>query len=216
MNIAVLGAGNVGKALGAGWAGLGHRVAFGVRNPGDSKYHRLSPAAQAEVNITTTAEAAAQAEVVLLAVPWNATEGVIREAGGLAGKIVLDATNPLGPGLTLTIGHTSSAGEAVAGWAPQARVVKIFNTTGFGNMANPRYGDLRTTMFYAGDDSHAKEVAHLLAAGLGFDPIDAGPLSNARLLEPLACLWIDLAMMRGHGRDIAFILHRRSTPRPQD
>jgi hypothetical protein len=209
MNIAVLGAGNVGEALGAGWARLGHKVTFGVRNPRDSKYNRLSKAG----TITSTSEAAAGAEVVLLAVPWNATEGVIREAGGLAGKIVLDATNPLGPGLSLTVGHTSSGGEIVAGWAPQARVVKIFNTTGFGNMANPRYGELRATMFYAGDDSQAKDAAHLLAAGLGFDPIDAGPLRNARLLEPLACLWIDLAMMRGHGRDIAFILHRRSTPR---
>jgi predicted dinucleotide-binding enzyme len=87
-------------------------------------------------------------------------------------------------------------------------VVKIFNTTGYNNMANPVYPDGAATMFYCGDDAGAKATAHRLAADLGFDPVDAGPLRQARLLEPLALLWISLAV-HGAGRDIAFRLMRR-------
>jgi 8-hydroxy-5-deazaflavin:NADPH oxidoreductase len=86
--------------------------------------------------------------------------------------------------------------------------VKIFNTTGFQNMANPVYGGEPSVMFYAGDDGEAKALAHQLAADLGFDPVDAGPLIRARELEHLALLWISLSV-RGHGRDIAFRLMRR-------
>ncbi|MBI3681574.1 MAG: NADPH-dependent F420 reductase [Acidobacteria bacterium] len=201
MRIAVLGAGNVGQALGAGWVKKGHAVVYGVRNP--DKYRDLDAPAM------PLADAAKDAEVVTLATPWSAAHGALGQCGGLAGKIVLDCTNPLGPDLKLTVGHTDSGGETVARWAPQARVVKIFNTTGYNNMANPQYGAARATMFYAGDNGEARQVAAQLAADLGFDPVDAGPLRNARLLEPLACLWIELAYARGLGREIALILHKR-------
>ena len=94
-------------------------------------------------------------------------------------------------------------------WAPTARVVKIFNTTGVENMAAPTYGDQAATMFYCGDDEAACAVAARLAADLGFDAVSAGPLRNARLLESLALLWITLAMGQGGGRGIAFKLLRR-------
>ena len=206
MNISILGAGNVGEALGVGWVKAGHAVTFAVRNPADAKYDGIRKAGAA---VATVADAVGAADIVVLATPWDATQSIIEGCGGLAGKTVFDCTNPLGAGLKLTVGHTDSGGEMVARWAPQARVVKIFNTTGFGNMANPKYGDHASVMFYAGDDAAAKKVAHQLAADLGFDPLDAGPLSNARLLEPLACLSIDQAVMRGLGRDFAFVIHRR-------
>jgi hypothetical protein len=88
------------------------------------------------------------------------------------------------------------------------RVVKVFNTTGANNMANPRYGDGGATMFYAGDDAGAKQIASTLAAALGFEPVDAGPLVRARELEHLAMLWISLAF-GGMGREIAFRLVKR-------
>jgi predicted dinucleotide-binding enzyme len=97
----------------------------------------------------------------------------------------------------------------VATWAPGARVVKVFNTTGANNMANPDFGGIAATMFYCGDDAEAKAAAARLAADLGFDPVDAGNLEQARLLEPLALLWIRLAYVQKQGREIAFKLLRR-------
>lgn len=204
MKIAVIGAGSVGATLGGGWVGAGYDVIFGVREPESEKYQAL-PAPRA-----TPADAATQADVILLATPWPATEAAIASLGPLSGKLVLDATNPLKPQLAgLTHGHETSGGELVAQWAVGARVVKVFNTTGFDNMANPHYPAGAATMLYCGDDSGAKAVAHELAQALGFEPQDAGPLTQARLLEPFALLWISLAYQQGLGRDFAFRLMRR-------
>jgi 8-hydroxy-5-deazaflavin:NADPH oxidoreductase len=200
MRIAIIGAGNVGGTLGRAWAQHDHQVMYGVREPGRAK---TAPA-------VSVPEAAKFAEVVVLATPWNATEEAIRNCGDLTGKILLDCTNPLKPDLSgLAVGHTSSAGEQVAQWARGALVVKIFNTTGFPNMADPKYGSEAATMFYAGDDAGAKAAAAQLAREIGFDPVDAGPLANARLLEPLAMLWIYMAVVQGQGVNMAFRLMRR-------
>lgn len=208
MRIAVIGAGSVGGTLGTRWAAAGHEVVFGLRDPQSPKVLDLL-STSCNARAASIASAAAGSDVVVLATPWAAARAAIQSAGNLAGKVLLDCTNPLKPDLTLDAGPTASGGEMVAGWAIGPRVVKIFNTTGFGNMANPHYGDQAATMFYAGDDSEAKQIAARLATDLGFEAVDAGPLKNARLLEPLAALWIDLAMVRGHGRDIAFKLLRR-------
>jgi predicted dinucleotide-binding enzyme len=147
---------------------------------------------------------------VVFATPWPATRDAIRGAGDLKGKAVFDCTNPLKQDLSgLEIGHTTSAAEQVARWASGAKVVKVFNTTGANNMENSRYPDGAPAMFYCGDDAGAKKVAAQLATDLGFEPIDAGGLISARLLEPLAMLWIHLAYGQGMGREIAFRLMRR-------
>ena len=210
MRIGIIGAGNVGAALGKGWTHRGHDVCFGVRDPNAEKV-KTALAAAPGATVGTVAEAAAHGEVVVLTTPWGApTQDAVRNCGDLRDKVVFDCTNPLKAGLAgLELGHTTSAAEKVAEWAPGAHVVKVFNTTGSNNMENPDYGRQATTMFYAGDDAEAKKVAHSLASDLGFDPIDAGPLSNARLLEPLAMLWIYLAYPGGQGREIAFKLLRR-------
>jgi 8-hydroxy-5-deazaflavin:NADPH oxidoreductase len=208
MRIGIIGAGSVGGTLGQGWARAGHEVMFGVRDAMHPKVAKLVE--QTGAKAASVAEAAAFGEVVAFATPWEATEEAVRSAGDLRGKVLLDCTNPLAPQLAgLTLGHTTSAGEKVASWAPGARVVKIFNTTGANNMANPDFGGVAATMFYCGDDAEAKAVASRLAADLGFDPIDAGKLEQARLLEPLALLWIRLAYVQQMGREIAFKLLRR-------
>ena len=199
----------MGGALGEAWARHGHEVFFGVRNPdsADAKalLHRCGPRARA----TFVDDAVREGEVVVVALPWPATKTVL-ESVNLTGKIVLDCTNPLKADLSgLEVGTTTSGGEMVAEWAKGAHVVKIFNTTGYGNMENPLYGGEHITMFYCGDDTDAKQTAAELARTCGFDPIDAGPLANARLLEPYALLWIWLAMRGGQGRDFAFKLLRR-------
>jgi hypothetical protein len=147
---------------------------------------------------------------VVLATPWPAAESAIRAAGSLAGKIVVDCTNPLKPDLSgLAVGHSDSAAENVARWAAGARVVKAFNTTGANIMADPAFGAHRTFMPICGDDSEAKRIVLELAADCGFDAVDVGGLAVARLLEPFAMLWIHLAYGRKMGREFAFGLLRR-------
>ena len=204
MRIAVIGAGNVGGSLGRGWSKRGHQVRYGVPNPADAKYRDL-PAA-------TPAMAAADADAIVLATPWPATEAAVRGLGDLSGRLVIDCTNPLSmgaDGFGLVVGHSISGGELVAQWTPGAAVFKTFNTTGFNNMADLSGYPVMPVMFVAGDDSARKPAVLDLVREIGFEAIDAGPLRIARLLEPFAMLWIDQALNRGAGRDFAFAVVRK-------
>jgi len=214
MEIGVIGAGNVGGTLGRRWAQAGHTVVFGVREPNEAKVRTLLASAGANARADRVEEVTAASAVVVLTVPWEAAHDTVRNAGDLTGKVLVDATNPVALGLEglrqgLLVGHTTSAAEQVATWARGARVVKAFNTTGFGNMHDPRYGSQAATMFLCGDDTEAKAVVTQLGEELGFEMLDAGPLRIARLLEPLAMLWIHLAVFQGFGPDFAFTLQRR-------
>jgi predicted dinucleotide-binding enzyme len=210
MKIGIIGAGNVGGTLGKGWAKAGHQVFFGVQRPGDEKVKALLQAAGPGARAGSSAEAAAFGEVVVLATPWQATEAAIRSAGSLAGKVVVDCTNPLKPDFSaLEVGHTTSGAEMVAAWAKGSRVVKAFNTTGFNVMADPVINGTPTVMFVCGDDEATKSAVLRLARDLGFDAVDAGPLAQARLLEPWAMLWIHLAVTGAIGREFGFALLRR-------
>ena len=210
MKIAILGAGNVGGALGKGWAAKGHSIFYGVPDPQSEKVRALLKSIGANAHAGSVREAADASEVIVLATPFPATRDAIAAAGDLSNKILIDCVNPLKPDLSgLVIGHDTSAAEQVAGWARGARVVKAFNTTGAGNMANTNYGGNGITMLVAGDDAAAKSAVTKLAQDLGFEPLDAGPLANARLLEPFAMLWIYLAVKQGLGPNIAFQLLRR-------
>jgi len=213
MKLAIIGAGNVGGTLGTAWARkAGHEIFFGVRNPTAEKTQALVQNLGGKARAGTPAAAAAFGDYIVLTTPWPAAEAAIRSLGNISGKIVLDATNPLtrGPeGISLEIGHNTSAGEKVQGWAHGASVFKTLNTTGFGNMADPVFHGVKSVMFVAGDDAANKPKVIDLVASLGFDVIDAGPLRNARLLEAHAMLWIDLALARGLGRDWAFARVKR-------
>jgi 8-hydroxy-5-deazaflavin:NADPH oxidoreductase len=208
VRIGIIGMGRVGSALGSRWAEAGHEVTFGVLDSKDPK--RRGEAQTIKAKLASVGEAAAQAEVVVLAVPWKAVPDAIAAAGGLRDKVILDCTNPLSSDLAgLEIGTSTSGGEQVARLAKGGKVVKIFNTTGAGNMADSRYGPIPVTMLHAGDDAGAKAVAAHLARDLGFDPIDLGPLTASRLLEPLALLWITLAHRQKLGTDFVLSVVRR-------
>jgi predicted dinucleotide-binding enzyme len=148
--------------------------------------------------------------VAILAVPFDAARQVAETVPDWGGRILVDATNPLAPGLKgLSVGTTDSGAERIARWAKGARVVKAFNTTGAENLANPRFPGGAVFMPVAGDDAAARETVVALATRLGFDAVDAGALAAARWLEPFAMTWIHLAIARGLGRDFAFArLHR--------
>lgn len=206
MKIAVIGTGMVGGVLGGRWSQMGHKVMYGVRS---MENERATALLNEHSELGGIAEACAWADVVTLAVPYEAIGDALTAAGDLKGKVLLDCTNPLAGLDGLQVGTTSSAAEQVRELAPGAKVVKIFNTVGYNVMADPVFPDGKAEMFYAGDDEGAKQVAHNLAFELGFDPIDAGPLTQSRLLEPLALLWITLAYQQGLGREIGLRLLRR-------
>jgi predicted dinucleotide-binding enzyme len=211
MKIGIIGSGNVGGTLGGRWAKLGHEVIFGTRNPQGSDVQQLAAKASGKTSVAALADAAREGEVVLLSTPWPATQQIIAGLGDLKGKILIDATNPLLPDLSgLTHGTTTSGGEQVASWARGAKVVKAFNTVGANIMANSSFDGHKPVMFYCGDDAEAKQVVKKLIDELIFEAMDAGPLTQARLLEPFALLWISMALVQGLGQDFAFELLRRS------
>lgn len=209
MRIAVIGAGNVGGTLGRRWSRAGHEVTFGVRDPESGKVADLLSKCAPGTRADTPAAAAAGAEVIVLAVWWDVVEEVIGALEDLAGKIVIDCTNPLDAELALTVGHTDSGGEAIARLAPGARVVKAFNTITWEAMADPDYAGRRATLFFCGGDETAAEIVGGLIRDIGLDPVHVGGLEMARCLEPLALLWITEFRIRRPGSDYAFSLIER-------
>ena len=214
MKIGVIGSGNVGGTLGKRWARAGHEVAFGARNPAEPRVVALVKESGPSARAVSVLEAAREAAVVVLTVPWDNAREALAAAGDLEGRILIDATNPVpltpeGLRQGLVIGHTTSGGEQVARWAEGARVVKAFNTTGWQNMADPRYGSEGLSMLLCGDDAESKKVVADLARQLGFEPVDVGPLRSARYLEAVAMLWIDMAVLQGFGTNFGFRVARR-------
>lgn len=204
MRVGVLGAGNIGGTLGTIWAGKGHEVTFGVRDPQRPDVRDLLAAAGPRARAASIAEAAAFGEVLVLAVHWPAVQEVLAGAGDLSGKVLIDCTNRMGPPAP---GAAPSGAQDVARWAPGARVVKAFNTLGAENLTNLRFGSLNASAFICGDDEGAKAVVARLAEDVGFDVVDCGPLSSAALVESLARLWVTIAQRSG--RHVAFRLLRR-------
>lgn len=208
MSISIIGAGNVGLALGRAVIRRGEGVVFGVPDPG--KYATAIAALGPQACITTTVEAIAASELVILAVPYAASALVASSVPDWQGRILVDATNPLAPGLAgLSVGTTTSGAEELARLAVGARVVKAFNTTGAENMADSAYPGGVPLMPVCGDDANARAKVLALATLIGFDAVDCGELSAARYLEPFAMTWIHLALKRGFGRNFAFARLRR-------
>lgn len=190
MRIAVIGAGNVGRAVGERWLAKGHNVVYGVRDPGKAGNRQ---------RFQTVRSAAANAEVVLLSVMFHAVEAALKDCGDLHGRILIDPTNPLAPdegGLKLSVGFTTSSAEFIAE-RTDARVVKSLNQVGASVLGNAEAYTTRPLQFVAGDDAQAKGTVRGLVEQLGFEVLDAGPLRAARLLEPFAMVWIDQSMRHG-------------------
>ena len=210
MQIAILGTGTVGGALGVRWSTAGYSVTFGSRDPQGDKAQALLESAGDNTSAASIADAANNADVVLLATPWPAAEETLNGAGDLTGKVLIDCTNPINATFTgLDLGFEESAAERIATWAPGARVVKAFNTVSAAVMSNTMFDETPAAMFYCGDDQDAKQTVHQLAESIGMEPIDSGDLSHARYLEPLAMLYIKLAIQHRWGGDCAIGVMRR-------
>jgi 8-hydroxy-5-deazaflavin:NADPH oxidoreductase len=202
MNVTLVGSGNMASALATRLAQAGHKLRIVGRD--SAKAAALASRIGAEV--TSPATAARDADVVIVATGYGDAAPALKSLGNLAGKVVVDITNPLTADyMGLAIGHSTSAAEEIARTVPGAEVVKAFNTV-FAQVLQdgPDFGPGKTVpVFYAGDSARAKETVRDLIDSTGFASVDAGPLKNARYLEPLAGLNIYFGYGAGKGTSIA-------------
>jgi len=209
MKIAIVGAGNVGGALGKRFTASGMSVTFGVKEGAD--LGALLAECGGKATAKPAKDAVKDADVVFLAVPGSVALEAAKGLGDLAGKVVVDCNNPIrwDAGPVWTPPPEGSLAAALAKALPGARVVKAFNGFGAEFHADPKIGGGGVEVFLAGDDAAAKKAVSEIAERAGFTPVDSGPLRNAAVLENVAVLWIHLAMAGGRGRNIALRLLSR-------
>ena len=202
--VGVLGSGEVGRRLAAGFASRGHRVMIGSRDPGKPELREWLFGDGAGVEAGTFAETAAHGELLVLAVLGNAAEEAIADAdaNSFSGKVVIDAMNPLdfsgGFPPKLSISGEDSLGERVQRALPDAKVVKAFNTIGSPYFVDPSFSEGRPTMLIAGDDEEAKRTVGDVLADLGWpDPVDIGGIQGSRELEAICIAWVKIGGARG-------------------
>ena len=203
MKVTVIGAGNMGSAFVKQLTRAGHQVSVTARNLDKA---RTVAAANPGAVVVKADNAAAGADVVVLATGFDDAIAALRSVGKLQGKVVIDVTNPLTADyMGLTLGYSTSASEEIARAVPGAEVVKAFNTVFAPVLAEGADfgGGRKVSVFLASDSPAAKETARQLADSMGFETIDAGGLKNARYLEPLAGLNIYLGYGAGLGTSIA-------------
>ena len=203
MKIGILGTGDVGRALGSGFIALGHEVKMGSREAANEKAAVWASTSGINASTGTFADAAKFGDIVVLALLWSGTENALKlaRAENFAGKVVIDAINPLliepGKPIALALGHNDSGGEQVQRWLPSAHVVKAFNSVGNNLMFKPDLPGGPPDMFIAGNDSAAKQTVAGILDSFGWVTIDTGGIEGSRLLEPLCILWVNYGMRTG-------------------
>ncbi len=190
--IAIIGTGDVATALGPAFAAQGHAIVYGSRDPSRASVEELVAATGHGASATTQAEAVARADIVVLAVPGMLVEEIVRGLGDLAGKIIIDPTNPLqrSSGTLIHAVETSNA-EIIQNLAPDAHVVKAFNTLNWRTMVDPASAGGPVSIPLAGNSVAAKQVVAELVEGMGLEAIDVGGIENARWVEGMLMLWIN-------------------------
>jgi 8-hydroxy-5-deazaflavin:NADPH oxidoreductase len=203
MKVAILGTGGVAVDLAKGFVARGHSVVFGTRDVNGEKA-KAAVAAVAGTTAAPHAQAAQAAEIAVLATPWSGTQNALQLAGAdaLAGKLVIDVTNPLDFSTgkpTLALGFPHSAGQSIQQWLPQAKVVKAWNIITSSRMVDPKFEDGDADMLIAGNDAAAKAQMTALLQAFGWrSAIDLGDISKSYLLEAIAMTWIDYGVARNH------------------
>jgi predicted dinucleotide-binding enzyme len=212
--IAVIGTGRVGGALGPRFAELGYPVIYGSRSPDGEKASELvarSPGSRAAL----PEDAALDAQIVVLAVPWKGIDATLDRLGPMNGKIIIDITNALqvNADRMMEMSVDTSAGEIIQQRLPAARVVKAFNAMGSHVMADPAAGDGPVTVPLAGNDAAAKERVGALVEQLGFPSLDVGPIRHARHLEGMAVLYMVPYMSGRTDEAFEYLLRTGTAPK---
>jgi hypothetical protein len=205
MKIAIIGAGNVGGALAKGWAKAGHTILLGLRDLNSSDAKTMEKFSS-NISSHTIEEAIKNSEVVLFSTPPEAAVAIAKQNPSLKNKIVIDATNAV----FKKPEPYKTAFEGIKKETGCQDVLKCFNSTGFENMENPKYGEVAIDMFAAGSSAKAKEIARKLSLDAGFaECYDFGGDDKVELLEQFALSWINLAIMQKQRRNIAFKVLKR-------
>ncbi len=200
MKIAIIGAGNMGSAFARAFAGTGANVLLGARDGAKA----AGLAQDTGATVLTPNEAAAQADMVILALYYAQAQAFLAQAGDLSGKVLVDISNPITADFKdLVVGHTSSAAEELQALVPAAHVVKAFNTLFAGLIAPAARAGKTVQTFVAGDDASAVAQVSELAKLIGLTPVASGPLRNARFIEPTGMLNIQLGAFQGLGTSVA-------------
>lgn len=215
MKIAFIGSGNVGAPLADNLARAGHEVTLARSSEGSESVARTL-SRNPKLRAAAANEAVAAAEVVFLATPFGAVESALGGvASNLAGKVLVDCTNPVGRGLTHGLESKTSGAEHIARLAPGAKVVKAFTIYGFENLESssyPGYG-VKPMMMFCGDDAGAKQAVGVLIADLGWEPLDVGGLAQALHLEHMTLLWVRMVRADGHSPHLVWAALRREAPK---
>jgi predicted dinucleotide-binding enzyme len=211
MRIGILGSGLMGGKLGTIWARAGHEVVFSYARS-EQKLAKLARDAKGKARAGTPPDAAERADVVLLAVHWSRVDDVLKQAGDLAGKVIVTCSLPMNANdIDLVIAHTSSGAEELARKAPKARVVSAFGTVPsevLFAVFEARRKRKKPSLVYCGDHAQSKGIVAQLIADVGFDPVDAGPLRIARYTEPFTLLIAQLAYEGEEGPELAYRFER--------
>lgn len=211
MKLTFIGAGKVGAPLAARLAEAGHEVVLAATKDA-SRSLELALARSPRLSSRPVVDAVRAAEVVFVATPFAAAESVLRPvAGALAGKVLVDCTNPVGAGLTHALKSERSGSELLQALAPRATVVKAFTIYGFENLEDPAYPayGVRPAMPYCGDDRAAKERVGQLIGECGFEAVDVGGLVQALHLEHWTLLWVRMVRAEGHSPNLVWAALRR-------
>jgi 8-hydroxy-5-deazaflavin:NADPH oxidoreductase len=212
MKITFIGVGNVGTPLADHLQKLGHSVAIAARNP-NSQSVQAAVSRNPSFEVKPPIAAVNSAEVVFLATPFAANEAALAEiSSALAGKILVDCTNPVGANLSHGLNSERSGAEFIQSLVPTAKVVKAFTIYGLENLESnhyPGYGDLKPAMLIAGDDVLAKQTISTLCQELGWEPIDTGNLAMSLHLEHMTLLWIQMARVQGLGTGFVWAMLRK-------
>lgn len=211
MNITFLGHGQVGGALANHLQGLGHTVTLAVRDPGSAKA-RAAVARNPALRLGTMIDGLRDAEVVFVATPFMTHEVTLLPlAQALADKVVVDCTNPIGPGLTHGLNSVRSGTEALQALLPKSRVVKAFSIYGFENFENTAYPaySVKPAMLFCGNDGAAKATVGSLITQLGWEPVDVGGAEQALHLEHMTLLWVRMVRAQGHSPNLVWAALRR-------
>lgn len=211
MNVGILGSGDVAKTLGAGFLQHGHAVMLGTRDP---KKLAEWVGKNLGAKVGSFAEAAAFGTVVVLAVKGEHALDALRLGGpGLAGKVVIDATNPIASAppvngvLKFFTSLDESLMERLQRAHPDVRLVKAFNSVGNARMVNPTYAAGRPTMFICGNDAQAKQTVTGVLDQFGWEALDLGGVEAARAIEPLCILWCIPGFLRNEWTHAFKVLH---------
>lgn len=205
MKIAIIGAGNVGGALALGWTKAGHELVIGARNPNSEKIKKVT-SQNSDIRVKSIEDSVKESEVILIAADPSTVEEIVKQFGDVKERVIIDAMNSIS---SKPAGFNNTF-EALKSLTNCENIVKCFNSTGFENMASPKYGDLSADMFVAGSSSKGKHTAIQLAKDIGFaECYDFGGDDRVALLEQFALAWINLAIFQKQGRNIAFKVLKR-------